>query len=146
VEGLRRVSNLNKRLTQHGRNSDKPSTSTRNNANVLPGVFALLALSVVSVVEVGNGVSERLDSGSRAILTTSHGDINVSRAIKAALDVVVDFRGSLTQVCPRMGILEVAMFVGLLGGPDDTGTRTGRVETGVGLVTFVGSAELPVHG
>ena len=98
------------------------------------------------IVEVGNSVSERLDTSSRSVLASSHGDINVGWAIKAAFDVVVDFGRSLSQVCPRVRILEVSVFVGLLGGPDDTSAGTGRVETSVRFVTFMGSTELPVNG
>ena len=36
------------------------------------------------------------------------------------------------------------MLVGSFGAPDDTGRGTGRVETGVGAVAFVGIAELTV--
>jgi len=36
------------------------------------------------------------------------------------------------------------MLVGAFGTPDDSSGSTGRVETGVGFVTFVGITELPV--
>lgn len=97
---------------------------------------------MVLVVEVGDGLTEGLDAGSRAIFAATDRDVNVVGALKAALDLVVDFGSTLTQVGPRLGVFEVALLVGALRGPNDTGGGSGSVKTSVNLVAGVVVAEL----
>jgi hypothetical protein len=66
-------------------------------------------------------------------------DIDLLRPLKATLDLVIDLRGTLTQVGPALGILEIAMFVGAFRCPYDTGGGTGGVKTSVRLVAFMGA-------
>ena len=58
-------------ITQNGGNSDQTSPSTRNNAHIFPGVLAFLALSVVLVVQIRDGLAERLNACGWSILTGS---------------------------------------------------------------------------
>jgi hypothetical protein len=146
VRGVIRDEESKVSVSEHGSDTDETRAATRDNADVLPGVLACLALAVVLVVKVGNGISERLDTCCRAILTSRHGDVDVSRTIEATFDVIVDLRCSLAQVGPRRGILKVTMFVSTLSGPDYASTGARGIETSMGFVTFMGSAELPVHG
>jgi hypothetical protein len=41
-------------------------------------------------------------------------DIYLLGPLEAALDLVIDFRGTLTQVRPALGILEISVFVSTL--------------------------------
>jgi hypothetical protein len=151
-------------IAQHRGDTDKTGAATRDNADVLPGVLAGLALAMVLVVEVGHGMTERLDAGGWAVLTSGHGDIDGVGTLEAALDVfetvladmlcqfrgrlihtIFDLRSTLAQVGPALGIVEVAMLVGTLGGPHYTSGSTGRVEPSVRLVAFMSLAELLVR-
>lgn len=94
------------------------------------------------VVEVGNSLAEFSDTGSRAILATGHGDIDGGGTGKAASNVILNFGGTLAQVGPSIGLLEKTVLGGTLSTPNDTGGGTAGIETGVGLVAFVGITEL----
>ena len=68
------------RVTQDRSNTDQTRTTTRHNADILPGVLALLALTVVVIVQTSNGRAQRLDTGGRTVLPSSGGDgIDVGR-------------------------------------------------------------------
>lgn len=58
-------------------------------------------------------------------------------SLEAALDLVVDFGSTLTQVGPEVRFLCEAMLVGSLGGPDYTGRGTRRVESAVVVLGVV---------
>ena len=73
-------------------------------------------------------------------------DIYMRRPFKAALYAIIDLWRTLAQVCPFFGVVEEPMFVGLFGGPDDTGRSACGIETSVWLVAFVGLAELTMDG
>jgi hypothetical protein len=88
------------RVTQDGSNTDQTSTTTGDNGNVLPSILALFSLSVGLVVELGNSLSQRLDTSCRAVLTASHGDVDGLGTREAALDIVLDFGGTLAKVGP----------------------------------------------
>jgi len=73
-------------------------------------------------------------------------DIDLLWPLKAAFDAVVDFRRTLTEVCPFFWVFEETVLVGLFGCPDDTCGGARGVETGVWLVAFVRLAELAMDG
>lgn len=130
------------RVTQHGRDSDQPSTTTRHNSHVLPGILALLVLTVHLIVQVGDRLPQGSNTGGGTILATGHGDVDGLGPLEAARDVVFYLRGALTQVGPVVRVLEEAVLGGALGAPDDAGGGAAGVEAGVGHVAFVGIAEL----
>jgi len=122
---------------QHSRNTDQTRATTRNNSHILPGILALLALTMVLVVQMSNRLTEGLDAGSRAVLTAGHVDLDGLGPLEASLNLVFDLGSALAQVGPRIRVIEVAVLVGALRGPDDTCRRAGGVEAGVRLVAFV---------
>lgn len=130
------------RIAQNGSNSDQAGTSTRNDADILPGILALLPLAVMLIVQTCNGGAQRLDTGGRAVLARSRGNGDCGRSGEASLDLVVRFGSTLTQISPAGGILGVAVFGGSLCAPDYTGRGTGSIEAGVGTVSLVGGSEL----
>jgi hypothetical protein len=94
------------------------------------------------IIQLRHSLSKRLDSGSRAIFPTMHRDIHVTRPLKASLNLVVDLRGTLTEICPLLWMVCKAMFIGSFSSPYYTGGCTSGVETGVRAMAFVGLAEL----
>jgi hypothetical protein len=56
-------------VAEDSSNPDQTCTATWDNTYVLPGVLALLALTMVLVVQTGDSCSERLDTSSRTIFT-----------------------------------------------------------------------------
>jgi hypothetical protein len=66
------------------------------------------------------------------------------RALEGAFNLVVDFRGALAKIGPFLGLFEETVLVGSLCAPNHTGGSSGGVETCVGLMAFVGIAELTV--
>jgi hypothetical protein len=108
-------------LSQHGSNANQPSSATGHNTHILPRVLALLALPMVLVVEVCDCCPEWLNTSSRTIFTACHGDINGFGTVEAAFDVIFDLGCSLSQVCPGFGVVEEAVFVRSLTGPDYSG-------------------------
>lgn len=91
------------------------------------------------VVKPRHGLSQWLDTSRGTILASMACNVDLLRPLEAAFDLIINLRGTLTQVGPALGILEISMFVCALRGPYDTGGGTGRVETGVRLVAFVGT-------
>lgn len=83
------------RVTQDGSDTDQSRTTTRHNADIFPGVLALLSLTVVLVVQTGHGSTQRLDTGGRAVLPSSGGDGDRRRAGEASLDLVISLGGTL---------------------------------------------------
>ena len=73
-------------------------------------------------------------------------DIDLLWPLKAAFDAIVDFRCTLTEVCPFFWVFEETVLVGLFGCPDDTCGGARSIETGVRLVAFVRLAELTMDG
>ncbi len=45
--------------------------------------------------------------------------------------LVTYLRGTLTQICPLLGLIKEAIFTSTLAAPDYTGRSTARIETGV---------------
>ncbi len=76
-------------IVQHRSDANQPGTTTRNNRNVLPCILAGLALAMVLIVEMGNGLSQGLDTGSRSILAAVEGDVNGLGPLEAALDLIL---------------------------------------------------------
>jgi len=66
------------------------------------------------------------------------------RAFEGAFNLIVDFRRALAEIGPFLGFFKEAMFVGSLCAPNHTGGRSGGVQACMGLVAFVGIAELTV--
>lgn len=127
---------------ENGSDADQASAASGHDGDILPSVFALLALAVHDVVEVGDGLAQRLDASGRAVLATSHGDLDGLGALEAAGNVIFDLRGSLTKVGPGIGVLGEAVLVGALCAPDHTRRRSAGVEAGMGHMAFMGIAEL----
>lgn len=133
------------RISEDGGNTDETSATTGDDGHVLPGILALLILTMVLVVEVGNGLPQRSDTGRRTIFASGNGDVNGFGALEAASDVVLDLRSTLAQVCPGVGVFEEAVFGSTLSAPDYTGGRSAGVEARVGHVTLVGITELAMN-
>jgi hypothetical protein len=66
------------------------------------------------------------------------------RALEGAFNLVVHFRRALTEISPFLRLLEETVLVGSLCAPNHTGGSSGGVEACMGLVAFVGIAELTV--
>lgn len=91
------------------------------------------------IVKLGDRFSQRLDTRSGTVLAAMARDIHLLGALKAALDLVVDLGCALAQIGPALGVLQVAVLIGPLRRPDDTGRGAGGVETGMRLVALVGA-------
>lgn len=98
---------------------------------------------MVLIVQLGHRLSQWLDTCRGTILAAMASNVHLLGALKAALDLVVDLGRALAQVGPGIGVLEVAVLVGALRRPDNTGRGTCGVETGMRLVALKG-AELAV--
>lgn len=131
-------------IAEHGRDADQAGTATRDDAHVLPGVLAGLALAVVLVVELGNGLAKRLDATSRSILAAVDRDVNGLGLGEGVWDLVVDLGGTLAQVGPVLRRLLEAALAGTLGAPDDAGRSTRGVEACMRAMALVSLAELLV--
>ena len=68
----------------------------RDNGDILPRVLTLFTLSMMCIVEVGDGRSQRLDPRCGTIFSSIDGDVNLLGPLKASLDVIVDLWSSLT--------------------------------------------------
>jgi hypothetical protein len=76
-------------VVQDGGDTDQTRTASGNDSHVLPRILAILALSMVLVIEVGDGLSKRFDTGYRAIFSAGNTDIDGLRALEAPLDVIL---------------------------------------------------------
>ena len=132
------------RIAQDSSNANQPRATTRHNAHILPRILARLALAIVLIVEMGDRRAQRLDTGGRAVLARGRSDRDTGRTREAALDLVVGFGGTLAEISPSSGVLEVTVFGSAFGTPDDAGGGTRSVKAGVGAVAFVGGTELTV--
>jgi len=111
-------------IVQDSGNANQASPSTRDNSNILPRILALLSLSVMGIVQVGDGNPQWLDPGSWSILSTGHRHINLLGTLKAAFNVIIYFRSPLAKVGPIIRSIGKAMFDCSLSAPDDAGTRS----------------------
>lgn len=75
---------------------------------------------MVGIVQIGNGNSQGLDTSSWSILTSGYGHFNRLGAVKAALDIIVNLGGALTEVCPAIRGVGETMFVCSFGAPNYT--------------------------
>ena len=64
------------RIVQDGSDANQARPSSRDNSNILPGVLARLALSMMGIIQIGNGHSQRLNPRRWSIFTTAEGDID----------------------------------------------------------------------
>ena len=131
------------RIPQNSRNPNQPGPSTGNDADILPRI-GLLPLTVMIIVQLRNRLTQRLNSSRRPILTGRRRNRDRSRTVEASVNIVVCVRSALAQISPFGRILEEPMFAGALGGPDYACGRARRIEPGVGTMTFVRIAELPM--
>ena len=74
-------------VTDDSGNAGKSSTASRNDADVLVGVLAPLALAVGVVVEVCDGVAQLLDTGGGRVLEGLKRQIDRVRARGSVGDV-----------------------------------------------------------
>ncbi len=144
-------------IVQDSGDADQPGTSTGDNGDVLPGVLTRLVLAVHVVVQAGHGLSQGLDTGGWAILAAVDADVDGLGPREAALDIVLDLyqeaiasiiatksvvcgrggppvtylRGTLTQICPLLGLFKETIFTSTLAAPDYTGRSTARIESGM---------------
>lgn len=90
-------------LVQDRSNSNETRAATWHNGDVLPGVLAVLALTVVLVVHLRDCLTERLDTGSWRIFSRVDGEVDVGRALEATFDIVFDlFPGGYQLVYPAL--------------------------------------------
>jgi len=76
-------------VAQHSSDTDQTRTSTRHNAHILPRILALLALSVLLIVEPSYSSTERLDTSSGAVLSGSRVDGNRRWTRETASNIVI---------------------------------------------------------
>lgn len=148
-------------IVENGGDSNQTGPAPGHDGDILPAILTGFALAMMCVVEVGNGHPQRFDSGGGAILSATHGDVDILGPFKAALDVIVDFGRALSQVADRFlvstpgfgwltteclrpcgGIVGEAMLVGPLGTPDDAGGGARRIESCMRTMSLVGTTEL----
>ena len=77
-------------IVQDSRNADEPRSAARDDGDVLPRVLAVFALTMVFVVQVGDGGSQWLYTCRRTILSASHRHVDGLGAFKASFNVIVD--------------------------------------------------------
>jgi hypothetical protein len=95
-------------VAQGSRDTDKTSTSTGDNTDVLPSVLALPPLAMMIVVQGCDGFSQGTNTGRGAILAAMCADVNRLGSFEAALDAILDLGSALTQVRPFFGMVIVA--------------------------------------
>lgn len=132
------------RIAQYGGNADQPSAATRDNCHILPGILALLALSVHFIVQLGNSFSQGLNTSGWTVLSRSDRDINGGRTFEAAGDIIFDLGSTLTQIRPGVGIFEESKFGSALSAPNHTSGSSAGIETSMGEMAFVGVTKLTV--
>ena len=131
-------------IIEHARDADQSCTPSWHDGDVLPSILAVLALTVLGVVEIGDGFPQRLNARGGAVLPAVDGDVEGGGAVEAALDIVVHLGGALAQVGPLAGVIAESELVGAFGAPDHSRGRTRRIEAGVGTVAFVRFTEQTV--
>jgi hypothetical protein len=150
-------------VAQHSGDTDQTRTTTRHNAHILPCVLALPPPAMVLIVQFRDCLSQGSDTSSWTIFSAMSGDVDLAWPLEASLYAVVDFRRTLSQVCPFFGLLEETVLeevsefilnvllqrysclIGLLARPHHSGGCTSGVETSVWLVSFVRGSELSVN-
>ena len=63
-------------------------------------LLARLALTMMGIIQICNGFSQRLDPSCRTVFPAGKSDIDRLRSFKAAFDIVANLWGALTEVCP----------------------------------------------
>lgn len=96
------------------------------------------------IVELGNSFSQGLDTGRGAVLSGRNANVDCLGSLEATGNFVLDFRGALAKIGPRIRLIHEAILVGSLSTPDDTSRRSAGIQAGVGHVAFVRIAELSV--
>ena len=131
-------------IVQDSCDSDQACSATRDNAHILVGVLALLPFAVVLVVQIRHRRPQAFYTSCRSILSSCHCNIDLLGSFKRALDVIINFWRTLSQVGPLLGLLSEAMLVCAFRTPNDAGGGTSRIETSMRSVAFVGIAKLSV--
>ncbi len=98
-------------VVQHGSNANETSSTTGHNSHVLPRVLAVFALTVVRIVQIGDGHAKWLDTSRGAVFTAIHRNIERVRTLKTAFDIIVDFGSTLAQVGPLVGRIGKSMLL-----------------------------------
>lgn len=63
-------------IPKNSSDSGQPGSATRDNTHVLPSILARFALTMVLIVQIGDGLSQWLDAGSGTVFAASHADID----------------------------------------------------------------------
>ena len=124
--------------------ADETSSTTWDNANVLPSVLALLALAVVLIVQVSHSLSELLCASSRCIFTSGDADIDSVGLGEGMRNLILDFWSTLSEIRPCLWIIGKPALVRSLSAPDHPSGGSGRIETCMWSVTLVSITELTV--
>jgi hypothetical protein len=87
-------------IAQDRRNANQASSSTRHDADIFPTIQAILALPMVLVIQPRDCRSQRFDAGGGAVFAPCERDIDGFGPLEGPFDIILDFRGTLSQVCP----------------------------------------------
>jgi hypothetical protein len=68
---------------------------------------------MVLIVQRRDRLSKRPNTSCGTVLSAMSTDINLFRPLKAALNAIIDLRGTLAQVRPLFGVFEESVLVGL---------------------------------
>ena len=117
----------------------------RNDGDILPRVLTGLILSMMCIVQIGDGRAQRFYASGWTVLSSIHGNVNLLRPLKASYDIIVDLWSSLTQVCPSCGIIGETMLICSFRAPDYSSRGAGRIQASMWLMSLVGIAELPMY-
>lgn len=121
VSGIIRDRERKVGIAKNRSDPDQPRPPTRHNADILPGIFALLPLSVMLIVEPRNRCPERFNTRRRPVFARCGGDRDACRSGKAAGNIVIGFGCPLPEIGPFLRVLLEAVFVGPFGCPNDSG-------------------------
>ena len=105
-------------------------------------ILAYLALAMVGIVKVRDGVSQWFDASSGTILSRAQRYVDGFGPRETALNVIVCFWSTLAQIRPFALIVVETLFVCPFRAPHHSGRSSTGIETGVRTVSFVGIAEL----
>lgn len=127
VRGIIRDEETQVGIVQHCGDPDQTSPPSRDDGHILPCVLTRFALTMMCIVEIGNGYAQRLDPCRRAIFSATEGNINLLGAIEAPFNLIIHFGSPLTEVGPFGGIFGKAIFYRPLRTPHHTGGGSGGI-------------------
>jgi hypothetical protein len=82
-------------MTKDSSDTNEAGTTTRNDANILPRVLAVLVLAMVVIVEFGDSFAKGSDTSSRPIFTRVDGNVKSVGSLKTSLYVIFNFWSAL---------------------------------------------------